>query len=269
MMNSEVASDVKLFMSSLKGLVGKCSSKARVAMPGSSMVNFLNQVRMFPPNGFEFLDAVRFVVLGATPSIAAATAMAACILDAYAKSRGWPPLVRALLTPHGLVASLDSSGGMLSRRPALVAHVAELMSDAQRRTPAEIYDRAMTGVLHKLTRESQADFLTAMHHLDPIFRKALWALAMGDATLLAPLQRSDNAVTFAMSLCEPASGSSCRVLMPPYGSLVKMCLGPKGGVRVRVVGFNKMALDGDVHALLGWSSSTRNSAYSTTPTARR
>jgi len=97
--------------------------------------------------------------------------------------------------------------------------------------------------LNKLRHESDADFHKAALQLDPLARKALFALAAGDsAPLREVLEHSSGATVmrFLRQLCEPEPAAAAATapdgstqpaalqLLPPYGAFSRLCLDAEG-----------------------------------------
>ena len=108
------------------------------------MVTLSTHMRMTPVNGFDFMDVVRLVRLGATPTKACALEMARQLLSSTGNIKRWPESVRDFVTPDLIIEQLDMhSNGILSRRHALVAQVLALMGDALTGTPPEVFSEAL------------------------------------------------------------------------------------------------------------------------------
>ena len=229
-------------MSALKSVVAAISPVGHVAWTGSAMVTFLNHARMVPTNGFMLMAHMRFVQLGGTPSPSAAHAMAVALGQAYVVYQLWPERVQKLANSGAMVTKLDSpaTGGMLSARPALVAHVLGLMDTASTGSAETMADAAVRKATEKLRAESRGDFTAALDHLEmsPEIKQGLFELARGNRQRLDDLQLGPMATKMLLQLCEaPLPGSKhASTILPPYASFVKECLNEDGDVIVRWAG---------------------------------
>lgn len=201
------------------------------------MVTFLNLVRTTPDNSFAFLAAARAIRLGSTPSRAAATCMANELLAAYARVKLWPDVVRETVTASEMLARLDC-GGLLSIRPALVAHVAGLIRTAHTSYALDVLDNAVEEAVDKLRSESLYDFVIALGHLyDEVQMKvALHALASSNASVLASIKLQKKQLDMLRLLCEATEQKaplSMLQLLPPYAVLTKECLNDRGDLLFR------------------------------------
>jgi len=252
---SKTVEEGQLWMSALKRIVAAVSPVGRVAWTGSAMVTFLNHVRMLPTNGFRLMVHVRFVQLGGTPSVGAATAMAAALGRAYADAKAWPDRVQQLLGTDAIVQKLQATatGGLLSARPALVSHVLGLMGDARRGSADAVLDAAVSEAQSKLRAESRSDFTTALGHLEMSadIKQGLFELGKGDQRRLDELQLGDMVTKMFSLLCEPSVGSKQRLLLPPYAAFIKECLNEDGDVIVRWAG-NKDELGDKLRGILNF-----------------
>lgn len=231
-------SDAIKFTIALKAVARVLYPHGRMAITGSSMVALLNQIRAAPMRGFAFIAALDYVQLGATPSDSAATAMAAELLEAWKQptSRAAPAL-----EPGSIVAQLSASasGGVTSTRPALLA---ELIANTRRGAMAQAIAEDLRS---KLLGETMFDMCMALGHLaDNLdLKKALYALAAGNARAYNQQSLGPFSRRFLEYLCEPARPSlqpvltaesnpqqTLPVLLPPYATCIKLCLSADGSM---------------------------------------
>jgi hypothetical protein len=247
------------WMSALKRITAAISPIGRVAWTGSALVTFINHARIVPTNGFMLMAHLRFVLLGETPSDAAATAMSILLGQAYASAKAWPVPVQLLVDTGAIVHKLASTatGGLLSARPALVSHVFGLMGDASGGSANTVVNAAIDDAKEKLRAESRCDFTTALGQLEmsPDIKKGLFEMACGNWHSLDGLQLGRMVTKMLSLLCEGPTVESRNLptLLPPYASFIKECLNEDGDVIVRWAG-NKDELGDKLRGILNFHS---------------
>lgn len=168
--------DAEQFAATLKRVATGVCKQGRLALTGSGMVTLLTTLRNVPANWYLFWSALSRVHLGATPTREAAIAIAGPILAARAGN--WPEAAKASTTPEVVVDMLTSRHpGVTSARPALVAHLADLMQTAGVGEPRSIRAFALSDLVSKLQYETQADAAVALEALTPLERTGIFDLA--------------------------------------------------------------------------------------------
>ena len=233
--------DALRFATKLKDVVTACMSNSRIAITGSGMVTLLNTLHNVPVNGYCVWDAMQRVHLGATPSNAAALAMATALVQHRAAS--WPPTVVARVTPSVLFEWLRSSAGaragepFLCARPALVAYLADQMRGAMGDDAEELLRGAQDLVLDKVLDEASVDAAVALGQLSRPMLAHIARLVRGELTLemlVAGGGRPMGLRTFRemlLVLCEPQTAMPLK-LLPPYGRLFSALLSSDGTLLV-------------------------------------
>lgn len=144
------------FVSKLKDMYTEVRATSRLAIAGSGMVALLKTLRAIAPNGYTSWSAMARVHLGATPPRESIDAMAAGILKD--RSSRWPQAVAALVTDKFVLKQLESGGGTTTGitplRPALVAHLADLMGAADVGSAQLVAETAFRELQSKLSRDT-------------------------------------------------------------------------------------------------------------------
>ena len=244
------------FLGHFKIVVGETSSIARVAVTGSGMVNLLNEMRVFPPNGFALWDAATPVCLGQVSGGAATREMASSLLRTCSTNR-WPQPLLDFVTVDRVVNALDTGDagvpasfpahGVTSRRPALIAYLLRLMGDGQVGDAATVYTRAWDAMVRKLWTEMAPDVVSMLCTTGVVSRRILYALVVkrtiplaADAGVVQTQMQLLRMVAEADDALVPAA---IPTLQPPYASLFPAWLSETGELLVK--------LD---HGTLGYSS---------------
>jgi hypothetical protein len=235
--------DAASFVQELKRAVELCAPYARLVGTGSGMVSLLSAIRESAPNGFALWDAILHVRLGREPRPLVARAMAEHIIASYASTRRWPRAFATFFSPERACAELarGKHGELTSARPALIAHLAELVRDGdgdnalQGAAPEAVLALALDALLRKIKEESVTDTLTALVRMQPEARQWLRSLAAQDAPMrkLGPRLAGTNSgralTMFTSLLCEPTEPPK---LMPPYGALLRSLVTRQGELAV-------------------------------------
>jgi hypothetical protein len=182
------------------------------------------------------------VHLGATPPPASALAIATDIINFRARTSKCPAAVVELVTPAYVLQLLDpkidiSSGParppMTAPRPALVAHLAELMGGAKVGPAPSIVAVAIQSLLHKLKSEADVDATVALAHLDRSKRQDIYSLATRGLSPAVASSLSQDFAQLLQTMCQPVNdsdGNGKMYLLPPYGAIISAMLNVQGTV---------------------------------------
>ena len=227
-----------LFTLRLKDMLQQCwAAGGSVVGTGSGMVALLAALRAAAPNGFALWSVVEHVRLGRRPpSPAAALAMARRLHAHHAAA--WPgggqgALARAL-SPERCVAELarEAHGDVTDPRPALLAHLLELVRGGHAVSAEQAWARARNEVLLKLCLESAQDAAVALERLPAQALCFLRALADGRAVgaprrpgEVGGVSARSSVLAVALLLCEDAgeegdAAAAAPIFLPP---LVRWC----------------------------------------------
>ena len=235
------------FLGHFKKVVGETSSIARIAVTGSGMVNLLNEIRVFPVNGFALWDAATRVCLGQVSGAEATNAMASSLLRTCSADR-WPQPLLDFVTVNRLVTALDTGNagvqsslpahGVTSRRPALIAYFLRSMGDGQIGDADTVYVHAWNAMVRKLWTEMAPDVVSMLCTTDVVSRRILYGLAVRRTT---PLAADAGAVQTHMQLLRMVAEAddalvpaAIPTLQPPYTSLFRAWLSETGELLVKL-----------------------------------
>ncbi len=215
------------FIGVLKKMISLCSPHMRIAITGSGMVTLLNYIRVWPTNGFRLFDAARIISLGATPPLEISTRMADQIVSAY-RSIFFKESVRDSVTSEMILRLIDMYPDLLTRRPAVVAFICQLMGDAGTGSIDNVMQIAAKAVASKIQDESEVDFACVLcSFADRLDTKlALRAFANGDAAAFALLKQDVLFHKLLSPLCEPVS----QTFLPPYAYLCNKLIDSDGNI---------------------------------------
>ncbi len=221
----------KRFIGVLKELISLCSPFMRIAITGSGMITLLNYIRVWPTNGFRFLDAARIISLGETPSDEISARMADQIVTAY-RSICFEESVRDSVTSELILQHIDTHSRFLTRRPAVVAFTCQLMGDAGTGTIDEVIRLAAKAMASKIEIESEVDIAcvlcTFADRLD--IKLAFLAYANGNTAAFDYLKEARDCdelfPKLLLPLCDPVS----RQFLPPYAHLFNKLIDSFGNI---------------------------------------
>lgn len=182
-LNAAVDTDARFFASELKRMNTACAATSRIAITGSSMITLLETFRTLRPNGYALWDAMSRVHLGAALP-PASTAVVAETIVAH-RARSWPAAVSAFVTPEYVQQRLTPAAGELlltAPRPALVAHLADLMGKADVGSPAEVAALAISALKLTLMEVAKCDVEAVLKRLGRMLRQQLLRMASGTIT---------------------------------------------------------------------------------------
>jgi hypothetical protein len=229
-----------LFTLRLKDMLQQCwAAGGSVAGTGSGMVALLTALRAAAPNGFALWGAVEHVRVGQQPASPPAALAMARRLHAH-HAAAWPgggqgALARAL-SPERCVAELarEAHGDVTDPRPALLAHLLELVRGDHAGSAEQVWARARDEVLLKLCQESAHDAAVALERLPAQALCLLRALADGRAVgaprrpgeVVGGVSARSSVLAVALLLCEDAgeegnAAAAAPIFLPPYGALVR------------------------------------------------
>lgn len=231
---SKTAEECRVFTSQLKSAIKYCYDYGgRIVLTGSGMMTFVNEIRSAKTNGYVFFSSATFVLLGRSLSESTALVLAETIIQSY--SNAWPDDLKSYVTAKRMLTEIENSGGLLNRRPALFASVADFIGNSLFKplSPIEVLTKAFADAEAKIRSESLADLLTVLHHLegngnDREVLKILHNLASGDPDELLRLDKFSHRRIFVSLLCDNTE-QGLR-LLPPYATLILELLDKAGGV---------------------------------------
>lgn len=213
------------FIEALKGSIGALHGKAKFVITGSGMMTALTSLSRHPPNGFMLASSFTSVVLGATPSAAAAEAMAGSLI--LARRRLGKREHSASEVVSALRANLTNAW-LLSPRPALIAYILDL-ADVNVITIEE----AVSSALGKLDMENTRDVITSLTSMRLAHRVVLYKMALGTATEIE-VAGIDPGSLLRKGLCEQTTSGAIRML-PPSSRMFAAVLGPDGMINAKAV----------------------------------
>lgn len=218
---SSTPADAQRFVAEFKSIILECKDLARFVVTGSSLLATLWELHLFPPNGFRLWTSAMPVRVGDDPSVAAARAIVDELRDVYTVQRQWSEAVSSYVTADLLQRALTSDD-VLSFRPALIAAAMDLMGNAKRGTPAEVFDAAVRSMRDKMLLESLVDISALLPRMPAEVLRALRAVATGAGPYVPPPADADGEY-FAM-ICNGNSNG----LQPPYGHYLAQWVSPSG-----------------------------------------
>ncbi len=227
------------FANFLKRIVFEAETCARIGFSGSSMITFLNSVRLVRPNGFHFFTQSKYVLLGRELSPQWATRIACDIKRAMVGKQPSSPLSSPALTTELLLRSIRGEKNKLSVRPAIIQQLL-FNFDRQHLSVVSVEDveaklsQSLRTVTLKMGDETVPDFMLALCALrnDRSFLKSLRLLAAGNACGSDLFNNGPpNEANFAALLCgeDEFRPDIVSRLGPPYAHLCMQFILPETG----------------------------------------
>jgi len=245
LLSAESPADADSFASMLKAIHDECYADARMAVTGSGMIALQHSLSSLPPNGYPLWASSKRVHLGATPTPAAARAMAEAIVRS--RSAEWPQAARELVTADYVVGVLTAATPtpgqsapprLTTARPAMVGFFVDQMLNARVGSARAVAELALSSLRHKMSDEVLTDAAVALAMFDDDSRRLVYRLAAGklkraglpNSFTPGRLERMHELLA---TVCQP--GSDPVELLPPYSDLFKILVDVEGALIVEWV----------------------------------
>ena len=235
MLHAKSSHSALCFAYLLKEMIAAAGTRVRIGLTGSSMITFLNFVRVMRPNSFQMFTSNKYVLLGHALTPHWATRIADDLKNAIIVPNP-SPLSSSELTSEMVLEAIRHESNKLNLRPAIIQQLVSKFHE-RKSSPDSIsakVSKSMKEIISKMDTETTFDFIRALESLKNCreFLKTFRLLALGKTTSSQLVERLtlDEAKFLALQCgLDDLEDVAFPELLPPYAYLCRQLVVPNEG----------------------------------------